>query len=156
LSLPFTLYPVCSTFASSVFSPAFRFVAKEYNVSTEVVTLGLSLFVLGFVPGPIGACLTCHLRLVYWQVIISFTASLCTVLRDVWEANDSARTNVYIHLLLGRDSDRRKPADNYDYSVLRWCYGQLTSCYCRRWISCQSSASLAIYVPLNPPHQFLF
>ncbi|KIM78033.1 hypothetical protein PILCRDRAFT_76019 [Piloderma croceum F 1598] len=53
VTMLFGLTTMCSTFASSVFSPAFRFIAKEYNVSTEVVTLGLSLFVIGFVPGPI-------------------------------------------------------------------------------------------------------
>lgn len=43
----------CVTFASSVFSNATMDVAKLYNVSTEVATLGTSLFVLGFAVGPL-------------------------------------------------------------------------------------------------------
>ena len=42
----------CVTFASSVFSNATFITAKEYHVSTEVTTLGTSLFVLGFAIGP--------------------------------------------------------------------------------------------------------
>jgi len=43
----------CVTFASSVFSNATIAVAKLYGVSTEVSTLGTSLFVLGFAFGPL-------------------------------------------------------------------------------------------------------
>ncbi|KAL2042548.1 hypothetical protein N7G274_005042 [Stereocaulon virgatum] len=43
----------CITFASSVFSTATVVTAKEFGVSTEVMTLGTSLFVLGFALGPI-------------------------------------------------------------------------------------------------------
>lgn len=43
----------CVTFASSVFSNATVPVAELYNVSTEVTTLGTSLFVLGFAFGPL-------------------------------------------------------------------------------------------------------
>ncbi|KAI9712541.1 MAG: hypothetical protein M1812_006850 [Candelaria pacifica] len=42
-----------SAFASSIFSAATRQVAAEFHVSTEVATLGLSLYVLGFATGPI-------------------------------------------------------------------------------------------------------
>ncbi|GAA6019837.1 hypothetical protein JCM10207_003716 [Rhodosporidiobolus poonsookiae] len=42
-----------STFASSVFSSALPYVAEQYNVSEEVATLGVSLFILGYVVGPI-------------------------------------------------------------------------------------------------------
>ena len=41
------------TFASSVFSTATKVTAKEFNTSSEVMTLGTSLFVLGFAFGPI-------------------------------------------------------------------------------------------------------
>jgi MFS transporter, DHA1 family, multidrug resistance protein len=41
------------TFASSVFSSALRVVAKEFNISNEVATLGTSLFVVGFALGPL-------------------------------------------------------------------------------------------------------
>jgi DHA1 family multidrug resistance protein-like MFS transporter len=41
------------TFASSVFSAALHQVAAEFGVSTEVATLGTSLFVLGFALGPL-------------------------------------------------------------------------------------------------------
>ncbi|PLB51231.1 putative MFS multidrug transporter [Aspergillus steynii IBT 23096] len=41
------------TFASSVFSTATMVTAKEFNVSTEVMTLGTSLVVFGFALGPL-------------------------------------------------------------------------------------------------------
>ncbi|KAB8772384.1 hypothetical protein FH972_026673 [Carpinus fangiana] len=41
------------TFASSIFSTATEATSKEFGVSTEVMTLGTSLFVLGFAFGPI-------------------------------------------------------------------------------------------------------
>ena len=43
----------CLTFASSVFSTATMVTAKKFGVSNEVMTLGTSLFVLGFAVGPI-------------------------------------------------------------------------------------------------------
>ena len=43
----------CVTFASSAFSNATVPVAREFGVSTEVTTLGTSLFVLGFAFGPL-------------------------------------------------------------------------------------------------------
>jgi hypothetical protein len=47
------LMTFCVTFASSVFSNATVPVAELYGVSTEVTTLGTSLFVLGFGFGPL-------------------------------------------------------------------------------------------------------
>ncbi|KAI1815699.1 major facilitator superfamily transporter [Poronia punctata] len=44
---------VTAAFASSFFSAATPYVAKEFGVSTEVGILGVSLFVLGFATGPI-------------------------------------------------------------------------------------------------------
>ncbi|KAI1136729.1 MFS general substrate transporter [Hypoxylon sp. FL0543] len=41
-----------SAFASSIFSAATPYVAKEFNVSSEVGILGVSLFVVGFATGP--------------------------------------------------------------------------------------------------------
>lgn len=41
------------TFSSSIFSVAINPVAEEYNIGTVVSTLGVSLFLLGFVFGPI-------------------------------------------------------------------------------------------------------
>lgn len=43
----------CITFASSVFSTATMVTAKQFQVGTEVTTLGTSLFVLGFTFGPL-------------------------------------------------------------------------------------------------------
>jgi MFS transporter, DHA1 family, multidrug resistance protein len=43
----------CVTFASSVFSNATVPTSIEFGVSTEVTTLGTSLFVLGFAVGPL-------------------------------------------------------------------------------------------------------
>ncbi|KAG4428625.1 hypothetical protein IFR05_015889 [Cadophora sp. M221] len=48
-----SLMTICVTFASSVFSTAAVQVAQLYDVSTEVTTLGLSLFVAGFAFGPL-------------------------------------------------------------------------------------------------------
>ncbi|KAM0748976.1 MFS general substrate transporter [Meredithblackwellia eburnea MCA 4105] len=44
---------MCSTFASAIFSAAIPYTAERYGVSQEIMTLGTSLFVLGYVPGPI-------------------------------------------------------------------------------------------------------
>lgn len=41
-----------SAFTSSIFSAATPYVAKEFNVSSEVGILGVSLFVVGFATGP--------------------------------------------------------------------------------------------------------
>ena len=43
----------CLTFSSSIFSTATQVTAKKFGVSDEVMTLGTSLFVLGFAVGPI-------------------------------------------------------------------------------------------------------
>ncbi|KAI1418489.1 MFS general substrate transporter [Hypoxylon sp. FL1857] len=48
-----SLMAFSSTFASSVFSTAAKQTAEEFNVSQEVMTLGLSLFVLGYCFGPL-------------------------------------------------------------------------------------------------------
>lgn len=42
-----------ASFASSVFAPDISVIAKNYHVSSEVGTLGISLFVAGFATGPI-------------------------------------------------------------------------------------------------------
>ena len=42
-----------TTFTSSIFSTAISATATEFSVSTEVMTLGTSLFLLGFTLGPI-------------------------------------------------------------------------------------------------------
>ena len=47
------LMTFCVTFASSVFSNATVPVSVEFGVSTEVTTLGTSLFVAGFAVGPL-------------------------------------------------------------------------------------------------------
>lgn len=40
-----------SSFASSSFAPALPHIAKQYGISDEVAVLGISLFVLAYVPG---------------------------------------------------------------------------------------------------------
>lgn len=45
----FGLTTMCSTFASSVFSPALSYISVQYGISSEVAILGISLFVLGYV-----------------------------------------------------------------------------------------------------------
>ena len=42
-----------TTWASAVYAPAVKPVAEEFGVSTEVSTLGLSLFLLGLGLGPL-------------------------------------------------------------------------------------------------------
>lgn len=44
---------ICVTFGSSVFSTATKQTGKKFGVSSEVMVLGVSLFVLGFAFGPI-------------------------------------------------------------------------------------------------------
>ncbi len=53
VTMALALMTFCVTFASSVFSNATVAVANLYGVSTEVSTLGTSLFVLGFGFGPL-------------------------------------------------------------------------------------------------------
>jgi DHA1 family multidrug resistance protein-like MFS transporter len=53
VTLALGMMTFCVTFASSVFSNATVPVAKLFGVSTEVTTLGTSLFVLGFGAGPL-------------------------------------------------------------------------------------------------------
>jgi len=53
VTLSLGLMTFCVTFASSVFSTGTTAVAAEFGVSTEVSTLGTSLFVLGFAFGPL-------------------------------------------------------------------------------------------------------
>lgn len=43
----------CVTFASSIFAVAIEPVSKEFNIGTTVATLGVTLFILGFVIGPV-------------------------------------------------------------------------------------------------------
>ncbi|WVR03429.1 hypothetical protein IAU60_000420 [Kwoniella sp. DSM 27419] len=43
----------CASFSSSIFSAASQNVARDFNISTEVSILGLSLFLLGFTVGPV-------------------------------------------------------------------------------------------------------
>lgn len=44
---------MCSTFASSVFSSASPYIEKEFGVGRQVVVLGISLYIAGFVAGPL-------------------------------------------------------------------------------------------------------
>ncbi|KAF1982979.1 major facilitator superfamily [Aulographum hederae CBS 113979] len=46
-------FTLCAAFGSSIFSAATRVVSGVFGVSTEVGTLGVSLYVLGFATGPI-------------------------------------------------------------------------------------------------------
>ncbi len=53
ISFILVFYSLSATFASSIFSPGTVAVGKEFKVGREVVTLGTSLFVLGYAVGPI-------------------------------------------------------------------------------------------------------
>jgi len=53
VTMTFGMMTFCITFASSVFSTATMATAALFGVSAEVMTLGTSLFVLGFAVGPI-------------------------------------------------------------------------------------------------------
>lgn len=46
------LVDISVSFAASGFSPATKSFAEDFDVSTEVATLGLSLFILGLAIGP--------------------------------------------------------------------------------------------------------
>lgn len=50
MTMLFGLSTMSSTFASSVYSPAIPYVGREFGISSEVGVLGISLFVLGYVP----------------------------------------------------------------------------------------------------------
>jgi len=52
-TLTYAFTTMGAAFASSSFSPTFEAVSEEFGVSTEVTTLSLSLFVLGFAFGPL-------------------------------------------------------------------------------------------------------
>lgn len=62
ITFTFGLLTFCVTFASAVFSSATVPIAMEYGVSTEVTTLGTSLFVLGFAVGPLVSVLYFKLK----------------------------------------------------------------------------------------------
>jgi DHA1 family multidrug resistance protein-like MFS transporter len=49
----FGLTTMCSTFASSVFSSASSYYGAEFNLTRQTTVLGVSLFILGYVPGPL-------------------------------------------------------------------------------------------------------
>lgn len=44
---------MCSTFASSVFSSASPYISEEFGVGRQVVVLGISLFIAGYILGPL-------------------------------------------------------------------------------------------------------
>lgn len=53
ITLLFGITTMCSTFASSVFSPASLYVARQYGISSEISVLGVAIFIAGYVPGPV-------------------------------------------------------------------------------------------------------
>lgn len=53
ISLILIFDSLAATFGSSIFSPAATGIEAEFNVGSEVATLGTSLFVLGYAFGPI-------------------------------------------------------------------------------------------------------
>ncbi|EJD48787.1 MFS general substrate transporter [Auricularia subglabra TFB-10046 SS5] len=53
ITLLFGLTTMCSTFASSVFSPASTYIARQYGISQEVSILGIAIFIAGYIPGPV-------------------------------------------------------------------------------------------------------
>ncbi|QSZ33753.1 hypothetical protein DSL72_005324 [Monilinia vaccinii-corymbosi] len=52
-TLVYGLFTMTSTWASSIYSPAAEYVAKEFNVQPEVSLLGVSFLLLGFGFGPL-------------------------------------------------------------------------------------------------------
>ena len=52
-TLLYGLNTMSATFASSIFSASSPFIARQYEIGTEVSILGLSLFIAGFAVGPI-------------------------------------------------------------------------------------------------------
>ncbi|KAF8494535.1 major facilitator superfamily domain-containing protein [Gautieria morchelliformis] len=53
VTMLFGMTTMCSTFASSVYSPGIKYIARDFDTSSQVATLGISLYILGFIPGPI-------------------------------------------------------------------------------------------------------
>ena len=74
------LMTLCVTFASSVFSTAAAVTAKEFGVSQEVMTLGVSLYVFGFAAGPIIAGPTSEL---YGRKIPLFTGYILYIIFQI-------------------------------------------------------------------------
>jgi len=133
---------VCSTFASSVFSPAkFRFRSTTFLGSTT----GISLFIVEFAPGPIGACLAVINVMPLLTRHISFISSLCTIVRIVLEAHISALTNVYLYLLFHRDRDRNTPADSHDYTFFASVMASLPVTTVR------DRLAISLETPMPPP-----
>ncbi|GHJ84329.1 hypothetical protein NliqN6_0731 [Naganishia liquefaciens] len=53
ITMLFGTTTMCSTFASSVFSSASPYISEEYGVGRQVVVLGISLFIAGYILGPL-------------------------------------------------------------------------------------------------------
>lgn len=105
------------TFASSVFSSGLRAVAAEFNISTEVATLGTSLFVLGFAVGPL--VLSPPSFLSFLPKTGANDLDLGSVVRVIWsEMAAITLLRLFRHLSNPRRSSPKRP-NNHDLSLLR-------------------------------------
>jgi DHA1 family multidrug resistance protein-like MFS transporter len=53
ITMLFGTTTMCSTFASSVFSSASPYISEEFHVGRQVTVLGISLFIAGYIFGPL-------------------------------------------------------------------------------------------------------
>jgi len=101
-----------ASFASSSFSPTFMAVSQEFHVSTEVTTLSLSLYALGFAFGPLVSSL--HDA----GPLLTFNQDVRANIRALWtKAVFPPRLFHFWHFLDCR-SDRREHSDCHALSIL--------------------------------------
>ncbi len=117
----------CVTFASSVFSNATVPVAELYHVSTEVTTLGTSLFVLGFAFGPLVSNNTLSI-----QDSTNKHQGLGARIGTLWSKSPPfLRLLLFRHLPNSRRG-RAKPSNDHAHTVLRWLFRFSSSRNCGR------------------------
>ena len=127
-----------SSFASSSFSPTFDAVSMEFGVSTEVVTLSLSLYVLGFAFGPLVSLSFLHPKfsipgLLFWsnnlvscvRMLIIRTVGIRPNIRALRKKDINPPSIPCLRHLPHRRCDGREYPDHHVVSVLRGlvCFG---------------------------------
>lgn len=121
----------CITFASSVFSTATQVTAKEYGVSTEVTTLGTSLFVL----------VNLHTYILFeatgganWAGLRGRTIDLGTLFRALWTYDPSILRVCNLRHLPGSRGCCSESSYHLDLSIFRRSLWVCSPSNCRRCI----------------------
>jgi hypothetical protein len=133
VTMLFGFTTMCSTFASSVFSPTTSFVARQYGISTEVAILGVSLFVAGYIPGPVIFAPLSEVRLqIHPFAFYAWNSFSPPILVDVWPPNQCSLADVCLHMLQRGYSYCRKPSNHLHYALLCWLLCEQSRYDCRR------------------------